>query len=68
MDLLNVLLRSVDGYIDLGKSDTVDQLYVVCIKIMAELMGINQARQIIGVDNEALRLEHRSLCTEESTT
>ena len=42
MDLLNALLHSVDGYIDLGNPDTVDQLCVVCLKMTAELVAIDQ--------------------------
>lgn len=61
MDLLYAMLHYVDGYIDLDKPSTVDQLCVICIKIMAELMAIDQTRKIISVGNKALRPEYRSL-------
>ena len=49
MDLLDALLHSVDGYVDLGKPATVNQLCIICFEMMAELMAINQTRQIISV-------------------
>jgi hypothetical protein len=61
MNLLNILLHSVDGYADLGKPGTADQLCIICVKMVAELTAINQTRQIISVGNKALLPAHRSL-------
>ena len=61
MDLLNALLHSVDGYINLRKPSTVNLLCIICVKMMAELMAIDQIRKIISIGNKAMRPEHRSL-------
>ena len=62
MDLLDALLHSVDGYVDLGSPGTADlRLYIIYLKMMTELMAIDQTRQIISVGNKALRPEHRSM-------
>lgn len=60
-DLLDALLHSGDGCVVLGRSGTVDQLCIICVKMMAEFMAIDQTRKIIIEGNKSLRHECRSL-------
>ena len=55
MDLLDALLHSVDGYVDLGSPGTADlRLYIIYLKMMTELMAIDQTRQIISLASTTL--------------
>jgi len=49
----NTLLQAVDHYADFDNPDAVDQLRVVCVKMLTEMMTVDQALKVLGVRNNS---------------
>jgi len=47
VSFFNTLLQTVNRHAYLNKSDTVDQLYVVCVQTVTEMMTIDEALKVL---------------------